>query len=144
MSNFNDIMIIFCLVLGEDPKRRFSFDISRSDTTTVGGQPISFGQFNFGHIQKLLCEKNRFESSDPEDFDLWKVSICTEPEDDKLKILRVHAQNAQNNVHTEIDVEKQLEGVPLKLEKFIKEIFTKDPPNNHIHIVVFGKVLDYK
>ena len=146
MFNFNDIMIIFCLVLGEDPKRRFSFDISRSGTTTVGGQPISFEQFNFGHIQKLLCEKNRFEGSDPEDFDLWKVSICTEPEDDKLKTLRVHAQSARNNVHTEFDVEKKLEGVPLKPEEYIKDTFAESPLDNHIHIVTkkSGKVLVYK
>jgi len=136
MSNFNDIMIIFCLVLGEDPKRRFSFDISRSGTTTVGGQPISFEQFNFGHIQKLLCEKNRFEGSDPEDFDLWKVSISTKQEDDKLEILEVHAQNAQNNVRTEIDVEEQLGGVPLNPDDYIKDIFAEDPPDKHIHIII--------
>ncbi len=145
MSNFNDIMIIFCLVLGDDPKRRFSLDISRSGTTTVGGQPISFGQFNFGHIQKLLCEKKRFEGSDPEDFDLWKVSISTK-QDDKLEILKVHAQNAQNNVRTEIDVEEQLGGVPLKPEEYIKDIFAESPLDSHIHIVTkkSGKVLVYK
>jgi hypothetical protein len=146
MSNFNGIMIIFCLVLGEDPKRRFSFDISRSGTTAVGGQPINFEQFNLGHIQKLLCEKKRFEGSDPEEFDLWKVSISTKQEDDKLEILKVHAQNAQNNVYTEIDVEEQLGGVPLKPEEYIKDIFAEAPLDKHIHIVTkkSGKVLVYK
>ena len=141
MSGFNDIMIIFCLVLGEAPKRRFPIDISRSGTTTVRDQPIKFEQLSFGHIQKLVHAEIKYNSR-ASDLELWKTSISTKPEDkgDKLEILRAYAQNA---VHVEIDIEKQLGGAPLKSDDYVKDIFNEDPPDKNIHIIIkkSGKVL---
>jgi hypothetical protein len=103
MSNFNDIMIIFCLVLGDSPEKHFSIDIDPSCKTFVEGKGFSFDKVNFGHFQQLICDKKRTPSDiDPDALVLWKVFIPTEGDDEKLKILQDYAEN---NSHTEIDIE---------------------------------------
>lgn len=138
MSNFNDIMIIFCLVLGDSPEIHFSIDIDPFCKTSVGGKEFSFDKLNFGHFQQLICDKIKYASR-ASDLELWKVFIPTEGDDEKLKILQDYAENA----HAEIDLEKQLGGVKLLPSKKIKESFDKDPEDDHIHIIVKrpGKVL---
>jgi Crinkler effector protein N-terminal domain len=137
MINFSDIMIIFCLVLGENPKRRFSIDIRRDSDKKVGDVEISFDKLNFGHFQKLVhAEIN--STSRASDLELWNVFIPTKGSNEKLKILQDHAEN-----NAEIDIENQLGGVLLSPDDYIKVIFAKDPPDKHIHIIIEkpGKVL---
>jgi len=141
MFNFNDIMIIFCLVLGDSPDNHFSIDIDPPCKTSIGGKEFSFDKLNFGHFQQLICDKkkNGFKDIDPNKLVLWKVFIPTEGDDEKLKILQDYAENA----HAEIDLKKQLGGVKLLPSKKIKEIFNEDPEDDHIHIIIKrpGKVL---
>ncbi|CAI2162549.1 13139_t:CDS:10 [Funneliformis geosporum] len=111
MSNFNDIMIIFCLVLGKG---------------------LHFDKLNFGHFQKLVHSEIKYTSR-ASDLELWKVFIPTEGEDEKLKILQDYAEN---NSHAEFEIEKQLEGVKLSPSKKIREIFDKGPEDDHIHIII--------
>src|ERR1044072_5034367 len=122
MSNFSDIMIIFCLILGDIPKRRFSIDIDPSCDTSVKGKPYPFKKLNFGHFQQLICDKkkNTFRGIDPDTLDLWKVFISTKESNKELEILQGHAEN-----NAEIDIEKQLGGVALNPEVKIKKIFDK-------------------
>ena len=137
MINFSDIMIMFCLVLGENPKRRFSIDIRRDRDKKVGDEEIGFNKLNFGHFQKLVHAEIKYTSR-ASDLNLWKVFILTEGSNKKLKILQDHAEN-----NAEIDIENQLGSVPLNLNDNIKDIFAEDPPNKHIHIIIEkpGKVL---
>jgi hypothetical protein len=137
MINFSDIMIMFCLVLGKNPKRRFSIDIRRGCDKKVGDEEIGFNKLNFGHFQKLVHTEIKYTSK-ASDLDLWKVFIPTEGSNEKLKILQDHAEN-----NAEIDIENQLGDVPLNPDDNIKDIFAEDPPNKHIHIIIEkpGKVL---
>ncbi len=139
MSNFNDIMIIFCLVLGDSPEKHFSIDIDPSCKTFVEGKGFSFDKLNFGHFQKLVHAEIKYTSR-ASDLELWKVFIPTEGDDEKLKVLQDYAEN---NSHAEIEIEKQLGGVKLLPSKKIEEIFDKDPEDDHIHIIIKrpGKVL---
>ena len=145
MSNFSDIMIIFCYVLGESPEKHFSIDIDPSCKTFVEGKGFSFDKINFGHFQQLICDKkkNSLSDIDPDALELWKVFIPTEGDDEKLKILQDCEDYAENHSHTEFEIEKQLGGVKLSPSKKIKEIFDKDPEDDHIHIIIKrpGKVL---
>ncbi|PKY54607.1 DUF1703-domain-containing protein [Rhizophagus irregularis] len=136
MSDFNDIMIIFCLVLGDSIDDRFTINISRTEGKKIGHEKISFEVLNIVHFKKLICEycgytfkANKLRS--------WKVSISTKPEDedDKLTKLQKLAQDVLN-VHAEIDIKKQLGGVLLNPDCLIKDIFVEDPPNKHIHIII--------
>ena len=139
MSNFNDIMIIFCLVLGDSPEKHFSIDIDPSCKTFVEGKGFSFDKLNFGHFQKLVHAEIKYTSR-ASDLELWKVFIPTVGDDEKLKVLQDYAEN---NSHAEIEIEKQLGGVKLLPSKKIEEIFDKDPEDDHIHIIIKrpGKVL---
>ena len=149
MSNFNNIMIIFCLVLGDSIKKYFSIDIDPSCDTSVKGKPYPFKQLNFGHFQQLICDKKKiaFKDIDPDALDLWKVFISTKEDNEnegnkeKLKILQDYAINEP---HTEINIEKQLGGVELVASVKIEEIFDKEfNDDKHIHIIIKrpGKVL---
>ena len=144
MSNFNNIMIIFCLVLGDSPKKHFSIDIDPSCDTSVKGKPYPFKKLNFGHFQQLICEKkkNAFEGIDPDALDLWKVFISldngNEGDKEKLKLLQDYAIN-----NAEIDIDKQLRGVVLNPEDKLEDKFAENPSDKHIHIIIKkpGKVL---
>jgi hypothetical protein len=137
MSNFNDIMIIFCLVLGDSIDDRFTINISRTEGKKIGHEKISSEILNFDHFKKLVCEYSGYTFK-ANKLRLWKVSISTKPEDkdDKLAKLQKLAQDVQINVHAEIDIKKQLGGVPLNPDDYIKDIFAEDPPDKHIHIII--------
>jgi hypothetical protein len=132
-------MIIFCLVLGDSPEKHFSIDIDPFCITFVEGKGFSFDELNFGHFQKLVHAEIKYTSR-ASDLVLWKVFIPTEG-DEKLKILQDYAEN---NSHAEFEIVKQLGAVKLSPSKKIKEIFNKNPEDDHIHIIIIkrpGKVL---
>ncbi|PKC01269.1 DUF1703-domain-containing protein [Rhizophagus irregularis] len=132
MSNLNDIMIIFCLVLGDSIEDRFTINISRTEGKKIGREKISFEKLNIDHFKKLLCEYYRYTFIANE-LRLWKVSISTKPEDKDDKLTKL--QDVPN-VHAGIDIKKQLGGVPLNPDDYIKNIFVEDPPDKHIHIII--------
>src|ERR1044072_4527125 len=144
MSNFNNIMIIFCLVLGDSIKKHFSIDIDPSCDTSVEGKPYPFKKLNFGHFQKLVRKEIDYTSR-ASDLELWKVfiSLDNENEEDKEK-LKILQDYAINEPHTEINIEKQLGGVEMVASVKIKEIFDKKfNDDKHIHKIIKrpGKVL---
>jgi hypothetical protein len=143
MSGFNDIMVIFCFVLGDSIDDRFTINISRTKGKMIGHEKISFEILNFLHFKKLICDSGYTFKENK--LKLWKVSISTKPEDkdDKLIKLQKLAQDVQINAHAEINIKKQLGGVPLNPDDYIKDIFVEDPPEKHIHIIIEkpGKIL---
>ena len=83
-------------------------------------------------LQKVIKheKQNTLKSIDADGLNLWQVEIPTRDENnDKWKILN-------NKPHGQINIEKDLKGVLLQSDDVIEELFDKQPPSKHIHIIV--------
>ncbi|GBB96613.1 hypothetical protein RclHR1_00280005 [Rhizophagus clarus] len=115
--------MVFCLVLGEVPSRTRNFVVD-----------ITNEMIYVSHIQRAVRDAKKedppFNSIPFNKIGLWKVSIPTNYENDKLKTLDTIPSH-------EIDIKEQLGGEEMypntRIENYLSQ---NNPTNNHIHIIV--------
>jgi Crinkler effector protein N-terminal domain len=106
----SDTITLFCLVRGELVANAFSVKISPTDT--------------IDDLKKLIKKEkeNDFKDVDADKLTLWKVSI---PADDANALKNLVLENNKDNGVQEL--------LPVKK---IDKIFTSEPADEHIHVVV--------
>jgi hypothetical protein len=114
--------MVFCLVLGEVSARTRNFVID-----------ITNEMIYVSHLQRAVRdakkENPRFDSIPFNEFELWKVSIPTDDENDKLKTLDTIPPH-------EIDIKEQLGGEQMYPNKKIGNYFSQNPTDEVIHVIV--------
>ncbi len=114
--------MVFCLVLGEVPARARNFVID-----------ITNEMIFVSHLQRAVKEAKQedppFDSTPFNKLELWKVSIPTDDENDKLKTLDTIPPH-------EINIKEQLGAEEMYPNVKIGHYFSQDPADGHIHIIV--------
>ncbi|RUS20099.1 hypothetical protein BC937DRAFT_86361 [Endogone sp. FLAS-F59071] len=108
-------LTLCCCILGTDPYNSFTIDVQENDNVSM--------------LRKAIYEMSphSFAGIDAHQLVLWLVNIpLSIDENEQVKIL----------MHDNIDIKTQLNGVKLLPSRKINKVFSQEPDEDYIHVIV--------